>query len=53
MNRRNTWDMRMLTVSFVVLLAWPGLARAQSFPRLKPLPPRKVATAPAVPPLPR
>jgi len=47
MNRRNTWDLRILTISFVVLLAWPGLASAQSLPRLKPLPPRKVATAPA------
>ena len=47
MKGSNIWVLRMLTLAFVVLLAWPSLASAQSFPRLKPLPPRKGATAPA------
>jgi hypothetical protein len=46
MKRRNTWVLRLLTVAYVVfvLLAWSGLAGAQSFPKLKPLPPKKDAT---------
>jgi hypothetical protein len=54
MDGRNIWALRMLLVAFVVLLAWPGLAGAQSFPKLKPIPHnRRVATralvAPGVP----
>src|SRR5262245_58872601 len=33
------------TVVVCVLLGWAGIAGAQSFPRLKPLPPKKDATA--------
>src|SRR5438552_17777150 len=46
MKRRNPWALRMLTVGYVVfvLLAWTGLAGAQSFPKLKPLPPKKDAS---------
>jgi hypothetical protein len=42
---RNFLVLRMLTVAFVVLLAWPGLASAQSLPRLRRLPPHKDAAA--------
>ena len=49
MKGRNILILRMLTVAFVVLLAWPSLASAQSSPRLTPLPPRKGATAAPVP----
>jgi len=45
MKGRHIFILRMLTVAFVVLLAWPSLAGAQSFPRLKPLPPRKSVNA--------
>ena len=41
----NSRLMPSLTVAFVVLLACPVFAAAQSFPRLRPLPPRKTATA--------
>ena len=48
------WALRILVAAFVVLLAWPGLAGAQSLPKLKPIPHnRRVAgralVAPAVP----
>jgi hypothetical protein len=45
MKGRHIFILRMLAVAFVVLLAWPSLAGAQSFPRLKPLPPRKGVNA--------
>jgi hypothetical protein len=45
MKDRNFLVLRMLTVAFLVLLAWPSLAGAQSFPRSQPRPPRKGATA--------
>jgi hypothetical protein len=45
MKGRNFLVLRMLTIVFVVLLAWPSLASAQGFPRLRPLPPKKNATA--------
>jgi hypothetical protein len=53
MKRRNTWALRMLTVGYAVpvLFAWAGLAGAQSFPKLKPLPPKKDATALAATPV--
>jgi hypothetical protein len=53
MKRRNTWALRMLTVAYIVfvLLAWAGLAGAQSFPRLKPLPPKKDAAVLAATPV--
>ena len=37
--------LQMLGIAVIALLAWPSLAGAQSFPRLKPLPPHKDATA--------
>jgi len=53
MKRRNTWALRMLTVGYAVfvLLAWAGLAGAQSSPKLKPLPPKKDTTALAATPV--
>ncbi len=41
MERRNTWAFTLLAVAFVFLLALPGIASAQSRPRLKPIPPRR------------
>jgi hypothetical protein len=45
MKGRNIWVLRMLPVALAVLLAWPRLAGAQSFPRPTPLPPKKDPTA--------
>ena len=41
MKGRNSWALILLTVSFICLLACPEFVSAQSFPRLKPLPPKK------------
>ncbi len=41
MKRRNIWALTLLAISFVLLLTWPGIAGAQSLPRLKPIPQRK------------
>lgn len=49
MGDRNFWVLRMLTAAFVVLLAQPGPAGAQSSPRLKPIPPRLGKAVPAAP----
>ena len=38
-------QLKTIVVMFV-LLAWAGIAGAQSFPRLSPLPPKKDATCP-------
>ena len=38
---RNSWVLNLLTVLFIWLLACPEFVSAQSFPRLKPLPPKK------------
>ena len=40
MKGRNLWAPRMLAFVFAVSLAGPALAGAQSFPHLKPIPPR-------------
>jgi len=45
MKGRNILVLRMLSVAFVVLLAWAGLASAQSLPRQRRLPPHKDAAA--------
>src|ERR1017187_5883311 len=39
---------QMREIAFIALLAWPGLAGAQSFPRLRPLP-KKDPTAVGLP----
>jgi len=41
MKGRNSWALILLTVSFICPLACPEFVSAQSFPRLKPLPPKK------------
>jgi hypothetical protein len=40
MERRSTWAFTLFAISFVWLLIWPGIASAQSRPRLRPIPPR-------------
>ena len=41
MKGRTSWGLAVLTVSFIWLLACPEFISAQSFSRLKPLPPKK------------
>lgn len=41
MERRHTGAVLTLLPSFVLLLTWPGIASAQSRPRLKPIPSRR------------
>jgi Kelch motif len=41
MTRRNIWAFALLGISFICLLCWPGIANAQSSPRLKPIPSRR------------
>src|SRR6516164_2758910 len=36
---------QMLGIAVIAVLAWPLIAGAQSFPRLKPIPPKKGAPA--------
>ena len=50
MLRKMTQTVRIIAAGFAVLLAWSSLAVAQSFPRLKPIPPRRGAIASAARP---
>ncbi len=43
MQRRNLRTFTLFAISFVCLLTWSEIAGAQSFPRLKPIPPQKSA----------